>query len=270
MQVVDAVHLRENSIGADKVHVHHAQFTGGKCQLANGLLPLGGFNQEQGVFQAWTPPFSPSNNRSLRSLAKQKILIDVEYKKSELLTDALLMRYTTARDRYRQRTPYIPDDPNFERQIADPLQGLALSKAALLATSQSFWVQVGNVVQNLGANRPGNQIDLQRGSRVFFGFDARTVDRNTSLGEVSIRFNNEVTQCHMRFGNNSMDKLTLPIPNHPGPRTYENTTLRFNRRADGIFDLTLGDAQRKRVWRQQSQEVNGLYQMVGGREFGVF
>lgn len=246
--------------------VGHSLFSGSANLTPSGLVR----NQEQGVFQAWTPPFSRGNTRSLRSLTEQKRLIDIEYEKSELLTDDLLERYTVARNRYRQRTPYVPDDPNFERQIADPLQGLALSKAALLATSPSFWVEVGNVVQNLGANRPGNQIDLQRGSRVFFGFDARTVAQNTSLGEVSIRFNNEVTQCHMRFGNNSMDKLTLPIPNHPGPRTYENTTLKFDRDTDGIFDLTVGNAQRKRVWREQSQLVNGLYQMVGGREFGVF
>ncbi|MGB4988108.1 MAG: hypothetical protein WBO10_02650, partial [Pyrinomonadaceae bacterium] len=206
----------------------------------------------------------------LRSLVVQKTLIDGEYEKSEQLTDNLLERYTIARDRYRQRIRYVPDDPNFEQQIADPLRGLALSKAALLATSQSFWVEVGNVVQNLGPNRPGNQIDLQRGSRVFFGFDARPVEPNTSLGEVSVRFNHGITQSYMRFGNNHMDKLTLPIPNHPGPRTYENTTLRFDRRANGLFDLTVGNAQLKRLWRKQSQAVNGLYQMRGDREFGVF
>lgn len=244
----------------------HSLFSGSANLTPSGLVR----NQEQGVFQAWTPPFSRSNARSLRSLVEQKELIDVEYEKSELLTEDLLARYRVARARYRQRTRYVPDDPDFERQIADPLQGLALSKAALLATSQAFWIEVGNVVHNLGVNRPGNQIDLQRGSRVFFGFDARSVVRNTSLGEVPIRYNNEITQCHMRFGNNSMDKLTLPIPHNPGPQSYENTTLLFTRNTNRVFDLTVGNARQKRLWQQQSRVANGLFQMVGGRQFGVF
>lgn len=246
--------------------VGHSLFSGSANLTPSGLIR----NQEQGVFQAWTPPLSASNTRTLRSWAQQKAFIEIEYDKGELLTEDLLARYTAARDRYRQKTPYVPEDLNFVEQIADPLQGLTLSKAALLASGQCFWVEVGNVVRNLGADRHGNQIDLQRGSRLYFGFGAQAVERNTSLGEVSVRINGEVTRCHMRFGNNSMDKLTLPIPNNPGPRSYDNTIVMFERGDDGVFNLSLGSKQEIRRWKVKSRAADSLYQMIGGREFGVF
>ncbi len=244
--------------------IAHSLFSGSANLTPSGLIK----NQEQGVFQAWIPPLNRTDNHSMRNLTEQSQLIDREFGNSHVLSNELLVTYAATRDRYRPR--YIPEDPTFVAQISDPLRGLALSKAALMAASNSFWVDVGRVVQNLGVGRPGNQIDLQRGSRVFFGFAARTVERNTSLGEVPVRFNGITTACHMRFGNNSMDKLTLPIPNHPGPPSYENTTLRFERGADGVFELTLGTPQRVRQWKDRSRALDSLFQMVGGREFGVF
>ena len=47
---------------------------------------------------------------------------------------------------------------------------------------------------------------------------------------------------HDVFGNNYMDKLNLPIPGDEGPDRYEGTTLLFERRSDGSFEMTVGSS----------------------------
>src|SRR5262249_52322246 len=98
-----------------------------------------------------------------------------------------------------------------------------------LATAAFLWVEVRYVVENLGRGRPGNQIDLQRGTRVFFGLGVGQVPRNTPLGTMRIRTHGTAVDCNMRFGNNHMDKLNLPVPGEVGPATYESQTLLFGR-----------------------------------------
>jgi hypothetical protein len=105
---------------------------------------------------------------------------------------------------------------------------------------------------------------------VFFGFSGQQVPKNTLLGEVGIRYGEHYSTRHMRFGNNSMDKLDLPIPNVDGPPSYSNRTLLFERLPDGSFELTIGtDATRAR-WQELSAEQGTQYAMQGGRAYGVF
>jgi hypothetical protein len=61
----------------------------------------------------------------------------------------------------------------------------------------------------------------------------------------------------MRFGNNHMDKLNLPIPGELGPPTYENQTLLFERTGD-IFDLCIGSPQEIIEWKRLSMECELL------------
>jgi hypothetical protein len=74
----------------------------------------------------------------------------------------------------------------------------------------------------------------------------------------------------MRFGNNYMDKLNLPIPTDEGPEEYEGTTLLFERRADGAFNMLVGTSADVRGWKRRSRRQGTLYQMRSGREYGVF
>ncbi len=118
---------------------------------------------------------------------------------------------------------------------------------------------------------PGNQIDLRRGSRVFFGFGTGNVPRNSPLGTVRIRYGRHTRDCNMRFGNNSMDKLNLPIPGDPGPETYRNQTLLFQRKSNGVFSMRLGSPQEINEWKRLSRQQATLFRMSNsGREYGTF
>jgi hypothetical protein len=138
-----------------------------------------------------------------------------------------------------------------------------------LSTASNFWVRVTpKVVQNRGPGKPGNQIDMQRGARVFFGFGVANVEVNTTFGPVAIAFQGTTTSHNLWYGSNGMDKIALP-PLQPS-RTYANRTLLFKRQSDNIFGLVIGTSQQASEWRTLSLQQHGLYKMQSGREFGVF
>lgn len=248
----------------DKQNSSFGLFSGSANLTPSGLMK----NSEQGVSQVWIPPFSPRDTRLLRNAYIQKTILQNEFNQAVPLTQQLLDSYVQARA--RTKTVYYDDDPSMVQNITNPQLGLTISKAAAILTSNFFWVEVGTVVKNLGELREGNQIDLQKGSRLFFGFGSNTVPKNTQLGVVQIKYGGIITDCHMRFGNNQMDKLTLPIPGAGGPRTYENKTLLFTREPNNVFELTIGTATDIAGWKRNSTVNGSLYTMKKGREFGVF
>ena len=244
----------------------YALFSGSANLTISALLK----NSEQGISQVWKYPFTKSDRRHIRGLELQRIFLNNEFESASLLTDELLHNYATLRT--REKTTYYDDDPIFIEKISNPSLGLEVSKAAILETATSFWVEVHRVVQNLGVGKSGNQIDLQRGSRIFFGLGADDVEQNTQLGVVRIRYAGDVSDYNMRFGDNSMDKLNLPKPTLHGIGTYENKTLLFRKNTDGIFDLELGNDSKVLRWKALSNSNNALFTMRGikRREFGVF
>lgn len=143
-------------------------------------------------------------------------------------------------------------------------------EAAALASANNLWVEIAFVVANRGRGKEGNQIDLKKGTRVFFGFGDRPLPRNSSIGTVRIRYGEFSANRNLRFGNNQMDKLDLPIPGQEGPPTYRDQTLLFTREPDGSFRMTLGTSEEIANWKRRSQTRETSFQMRGGREYGVF
>lgn len=112
-------------------------------------------------------------------------------------------------------------------------------QATLVASARALWTAPGGVSRNRGAGRAGSQLDLPRGSRVFFGFTSAAVPRNSTFGDVLIQVPgySQVSRT-VRFGNNSMDKVNLPIPGTAGPPGgYHNDNLLFTRQDP---DVTTG------------------------------
>lgn len=102
-----------------------------------------------------------------------------------------------------------------------------------------FWIEAGYVTRNRGLNRPGNQIDLPRGMSNYFGIfpDANT-PINTVIGEIAFRTADNVrVERNLRLGNNSMEKITLPIPENHGYNLYDGKILVF-RSENGEFHLS--------------------------------
>jgi hypothetical protein len=239
-----------------------AVFSGSANLTVSGLY----VNHEQGVTTILSPPYTRNERMQLHEINQQKAIIDGCFAAAPPLSQDLLDQY-----RVLWRPQRIVEDANtFVARINERPADLPLNKVVAMSAASNFWVEIRYVVENRGPGRPGNQIDLQRGSRAFFGFSPREVRRNTVIGTVPIRFGGEVVNCHLRFGNNYMDKLNLPIPGAPGPVSYEDNVLLFARNRDQTFSLVLGTPEQIDEWKQQSSQQGTLYRMQSGREYGVF
>ncbi len=227
-------------------------------------LTLGGLylNDEQATSLVWTSPLSRSEETTIGRARQEIIQLRSIVASTSQLNTSLLKQYRLV---WRSRSTKSKDDQEITQRITEPNPHLSISRSAILATASNYWVDVKYVVENLGPGVPGNQIDLLRGSRVFFGFGAGEVPRNTVLGKVRIRYDDEVIDCNMRFGNNQMDKLNLPVPGSPRPVTYHGQTLLFHRNTDDTFALRVAGPKDISQWKSLSQRQGTLFSMRSGR-----
>jgi len=239
----------------------------GSCNLTRSGLY---FNAEQATAFILTPPISKRDRPFLLNLKKQRIIIERMFRSSSSLSDDLLEKY-----RLLWRPANLPriERARIEHErctnILGPDPVINSSEAFSLASAEAFWVKVTNkVIPNRGKDKPGNQIDLHCGSRVFFGFGVSAVPPNTVFGSVPIRFEGSTSKFSVRFGNNGMDKINLPPLETP--RTYAAKTLLFTRNKDGVYDLTIGNSRLEKRWRKKSADQGTIYQMQSGRPYGVF
>lgn len=179
----------------------------------------------------------------------------------------------SAADHLRSPTPTDDDTGDAESLASDHRNRRVLGPEDLrrLRACRHLWVEAGKLTKNRGPSRPGNQLMLTPMTRVFFGFPARDVPRDTAIGMVAIRYAAQTRDdCSLVFSNNSMDKLTLPVPDSGGPSDYDHTNLLFEKRSDGTFVLKLGTANEKGRWVKTSQSIGGHRKMTSGRQWGVF
>jgi hypothetical protein len=146
--------------------------------------------------------------------------------------------------------------------------------AVQLANAKALWVEVDTLYKNLGPARPGNQLDLPRGTRVFFGFPSPAVSLNTILGYIELQAEgHSAFRKSVRFGNNSMDKVNLPVPHTEGPATYDHKILLFERQpssATGVsrFTVRLGNKTDLKKWKAAATTSSDLT-MSSGRSYGL-
>jgi len=111
-------------------------------------------------------------------------------------------------------------------------------------------------------------------SRVYFGFPGHDVPTDTFIGNVNLVFAGTAHPDRtLRFSNNSMDVLALPVPGGGGPAAYDRETLHFERvarRGRLLFDLTVGSSRDRARWEQASGAIGGVFSMTSGRQFGVY
>ncbi len=162
------------------------------------------------------------------------------------------------------------DDVNPEDEITGRT-GLSEIQLRQLRTYGNLWVEAGALGSNLGAGRPGNQLDMRRYTRVFFGAPAEVLPLETFIDSITLVWDKEIhSNRTLKFGNNGMDKLNVPPAGERGPLFYRGKTLLFSRRADGRFQFTVGSNSELIRWRRQSKAKNAAYTFPGGREWGVF
>ena len=134
---------------------------------------------------------------------------------------------------------------------------------------EMFWIEAGYVTKNRGPNRPGNQIDLPRGMARYFGiYTANDLQPNTIMGE--IRFLTPYGQPDLkslRFGNNGMEKITLPSPEEHGFDIYDGKVLVFQRTDNGFHISALEAAEFEAAF---GDRLSVVMSMKSGRRYGHF
>jgi len=189
---------------------------------------------------------------------------------SDVLTQRLLLDYQEIYDSSENLShPNVTEDDVLpENEVRG---GLSLEDLTKLRACRRFWVQERNVTKNRGPNLRGNQIMLKRMSRVFFGVPALNVSRDTPLKDLKIEYESEgLRHCTLSFSNNSMDKLTLPIPGDGGPQEYDDKCLLFERRAPDQFALRILNKRKQQQAVAASKKINAYFKFKSGREWGVY
>jgi hypothetical protein len=223
----------------------------------------------------WTAGrLTAAGQAELFAMRSEAAHLDATWRRASRLTTRLVSEYRTTRNRVRprRRTTFegrAEDASTRVRELEDRWH-FEYQRVAELLAAQSLWVEIDYVVANRGAGVAGNQIDLAAGTRAFFGLDPSRLPRNTPLGSVRLRYGAHSAIRNLRFGNNQMDKLDLPIPGVDGPRTYEKTVLLFRRNDDGSFDMRLGTPRLLARWKSASDARGTRFRMNSGREWGAF
>ncbi len=212
----------------------------------------------------------PSDRQVERIFAELGAWWRVAWKNADRIDEAFISRYRKLR---RRRTNILQDADEMASAVtAGEKLETSRGTSAGWAAANSFWIQTGVLYKNRGAGKPGNQLDCTRGTRVFFGFPPKSVEKNTVFGEVEIQYLAFPPQVRtVRFGDNSMDKVNLPIPDGiSGPTSYDNSYLLFEKVRPHKFRLSKMSANQVVRARRRSTAL-GMYATFGhGREYGFY
>jgi hypothetical protein len=175
----------------------------------------------------------------------------------------------------KTKPPIIEEDKNIVDLYVGGADHVVQGDFAIaLASAKAFWIEVNELYKNRGINQAGNQVDTPRGTRVFFGFSSTAVERDTVLGQVVLQNGGfQPVECSVRFANNQMDKVNLPVPGTDGPESYDDSILKFER--DGVgaqglpkFIVTVGTDADLQKWKKEAASEEERV-MQSGRRYGV-
>lgn len=229
-------------------------------------------NFEAVSISRWSGRLSAPARGHLEATLQEAERFDEIWDAATEVDDELLGRYEEAwrRARHRKLLPELEQFGSIRR--ISQVRGAKLEFAAALRAAPNLWIETGNMYANLGGTS-GNQLDMKRGTRTFFGFPNRPPEGGgTAIGTIHLGYEgNDPMERNLRFGQNSMDKLDLPVPGTAGaPTGYANETMLFERCADDTFGFRIGTSQEAKEWKCLSRNQDTLYKMTSGRAFGVF
>jgi HKD family nuclease len=243
-------------------------FVGSGNLTASGLLT----GSECGSESYWKTPLSKADGQSMAAAYKQTLWFEDAWERADPLEN-ILKAY---RGRWKKtKPPIVEDNPELvDLYFGNAEHVVAGTEALALASARALWFESGKLTENLGKGEPGNQADLRRGTRVFFGFTPAAVAKNTNFGQVVLQ--NEAfapKSCSVRFGNNSMDKLNLPIPGADGPLSYDHSIILIERNgvaSNGLprFLVRKGTATDLGNWKNVSKSHLD-FKMQSGRRYGL-
>lgn len=237
--------------------------------VGSANLTLSGLHtgSEHATAHLWLPPFTAEEKVELVRVKDSLKWWNEAWGKATKTNAAIIQEYL------KLRSDVLPED---EAESVKPLtlrgdREIDLHPGLAWVNARYLWVQTHELYKNRGRNRPGNQLDLKRGTRVYFGFSAEVVPPNFIFGNVFLQaVGHPQVERSVRFGNNSMDKINLPIPGQEGPPNYDNSVILFERTGPRRFRIRLGNTSQQRAWRVKSEKQGLVFTMAGGRAFGFF
>jgi HKD family nuclease len=180
--------------------------------------------------------------------------------------------YRRIRQAWNQGTPLAAILERY-RQLWEPTQTdtsgpeSEAEEAADPTDFERFWIDVGYVTRNRGPERPGNQIDMPRGTHEFFGFaPPANLPANSTIGEIVFVGQGNPVARNLRLGNNLMEKITLPLPENYPFGAYDGKVLEF-RRVVGGFEIDAFEQSDFRRLLQTSSRC-AVNHMGSGRPYG--
>lgn len=130
---------------------------------------------------------------------------------------------------------------------------------------KAFWIEAGYVTPNRGTHRPGNQIFAPKGFGRFFGL-SEAKGGSTLIGTISFQtpIGPKVIKNY-RENDNTMEKLTLPMPEQHGFGVYDGKVLLFEPKGKGFLLATMELDEFESIYGHRLVNVQT---MGGGRRFG--
>ncbi len=244
------------------------------CLIGSANMTGGGLahGTEISAGQIWRGTLSARDRKALANARAALGWFETAWDRSDPVA-AILTDYKKIKPVARTRSV---EDTTEAGELYEPSGGAVVEGelAVQLANARELWVEVDVLYKNLGPSRPGNQLDLPRGSRVFFGFDPAAVPLNTIFGYVEIQAaGHGWHRKSVRFGNNMMDKVNLPVPGTEGPSSYDHKILLFERQASAAkglprFRIRLGTKADLKKWKAAAANHVDLT-MSSGRAYGL-
>jgi HKD family nuclease len=130
-----------------------------------------------------------------------------------------------------------------------------------------FWIEAGYVTPNRN-EKPGNQIFFPRGFREFFGYKLKeNEEKNSIIGSVTFKtpVGDPVTN-NLRLNRNSMEKISLPIPETHGFGVYDGKVLVFEEIHGEFLMKTFEAIEFDKLYGDRLVDVK---RMSGGRRYGA-
>ena len=177
---------------------------------------------------------------------------------------------TTLEQIWEDSTPLEEVIHAYETQYKETVQPQIFGPASngSLGGNEIFWIDVGYVTKNRGADRPGNQFDLPKGSHVYLGVaKVQNPELNSVLGSLNIRTPvGTLVERRLRYGNNAMEKLTLPIPEQSGYDSYDGKILTFKVDEDEVLLQAL---EHDDFFQIYGMRISSCSEMQSGRRYGT-
>ena len=171
---------------------------------------------------------------------------------------------------WEESTPLDEVIDGYEAQYKEVIQPklFAPKPKAPQEGPELFWIDVGYVTKNRGPDKPGNQFDLPKGSHVFLGVKKVTnPELNSVLADLNIRTpDGKVVERRLRYGNNAMEKLTLPLPEQRGYECYDGKILTFQLEDDAVI---LEALEHDDFFQVYGKRISTCSEMQSGRRYGT-